>query len=162
MTIVAYPGTFDPITLGHESLIRRAAKIFDDVIVAVALGAHKSPLFTVEERVSMAKEVFEDYSNVTVEPCEGLLVEFLRRRDCNVIIRGLRAVSDFEFENQIAFVHKTLSPSVETMMMMPDLEYTHIFSSLVREVARLGGDLEKFVSPTVARRLRQHLNRQGE
>lgn len=145
MTTVAVPGTFDPITLGHVSLVERATQTFGDTLVAIATGIHKRTLFTLDERIAMARECFAGNPLVTVAAVEGLLVDFLRERECKVVLRGLRAVSDFELETQQAFVNKRLYPALETMLVMPDQAYTHIHSSLVREIAVLGGDISAFV-----------------
>ena len=154
MTTVTIPGTFDPITLGHISIVRRAANAFDRVIVGVAAGIHKKTLFTLDERLEMARQSFPDEGDrVSVAPVTGLLVDFLRANDCKVVIRGLRAISDFELETQLAFVNKRLYPDLETMLMMPDLEYTHVYSNLVREIAVLDGDVSHFVPPHVCEAL---------
>lgn len=161
MTTVVCPGTFDPITMGHESLIRRAADIFDQVVVAVASGVHKEAFFTLDERVALAAEAFAAAANIRAAPCEGLLADFLRENNCRIILRGMRAVSDFEFETQLAGINKKLDPSVETLLMMPDREFIYTSSSLVREIALLGGALEKFVSPHVAFALREKIKKGG-
>lgn len=153
MTTVAVPGTFDPITLGHVSLVRRATKTFGDTLVAVATGVHKRTLFTLDERIGMVRECFAGDKDVTVAPVEGLLVDFLRERGCKVVLRGLRAVSDFELETQLAFANRKLYPDLETLLMMPDQAYTHIHSSLVREIATFGGDIGAFVPPHVRERV---------
>ena len=159
MTTVAFPGTFDPITLGHEAVARRAADIFGRLIVCVAAGLHKKTVFSHRERIEMARKVFAADRKIEVVPFDGLLVDFLRRRECRIILRGLRALSDYEFETQFASVNKKLDPSLETLLFMPTPEYVHLSSSLVREIAVLGGDLEKFVSPVVAKNLRRKVGR---
>ena len=159
MTMVAFPGTFDPVTLGHEAVARRAADIFGRLIVCVAAGLHKKTVFSHRERTEMARKVFAADSKIEVLPFDGLLADFLRRRECRIILRGLRALSDYEFETQFASVNKKLDPSLETLLFMPTPEYVHLSSSLVREIAVLGGDLEKFVSPVVAKNLRRKVGR---
>ena len=152
MIRVVYPGTFDPITCGHEDVVRRAAGLFDEIVVAVA-ESRSGTLFTLEERVAMAREVFADYANVRVEGFNGLLMDYVRRLEARVVLRGLRAVSDFEYEFQMAGMNRNLDPDVETIFLTPAEQYTFISASMVREVARFGGDVSKFVSPTVAARL---------
>ena len=151
MTVSAmYPGTFDPITLGHEDLVRRAAPLYDRVVVAIAANTgSKAPMFTFGERVELAKEALGDIPNAEVMGYEGLTVDFARENDLAVIIRGLRAVSDFEYEFQLANMNRHLTEDVETVFLTPTDKYTFISSSLVREVASLGGDVSEFVSPKV-------------
>ncbi|MEJ2127770.1 MAG: pantetheine-phosphate adenylyltransferase [Woeseiaceae bacterium] len=151
MTVAAmYPGTFDPITLGHEDLVKRAATLFDRVVVAIADNpGSKAPLFTTEERVAMAQSALADIDNVEVTGYAGLTVDFALEHDLRVIIRGLRAVSDFEYEFQLANMNRHLTEDVETAFLTPTEKYTFISSSLVREVAQLGGDVAEFVSPKV-------------
>ena len=151
MTVAAmYPGMFDPITLGHEDLVRRAAALFDRVVVAIADNpGSKAPLFTTEERVEMAANALAEIDNVEVTGYAGLTVDFAREHDLRVIIRGLRAVSDFEYEFQLANMNRHLTEEVETAFLTPTEKYTFISSSLVREVAQLGGDVSEFVSPAV-------------
>ncbi len=151
MTVAAmYPGTFDPITLGHEDLVRRAATLFDRVVVAIADNpGSKAPLFSTEERVAMATSALADLPTVEVTGYAGLTVDFARENDLRVIIRGLRAVSDFEYEFQLANMNRHLTEEVETAFLTPTEKYTFISSSLVREVAQLGGDVSSFVSPAV-------------
>ena len=151
MTVSAmYPGTFDPITLGHEDLVRRAAVLFDRVVVAIAANTgSKTPLFSVDERVDMARAALADIDNVEVTRYDGLTVDFAREHGLRVIIRGLRAVSDFEYEFQLANMNRHLTDEVETAFLTPTEKYTFISSSLVREVAELGGDVGEFVSPKV-------------
>ena len=145
-----YPGTFDPITLGHEDLVRRAASLFDRVVVAIAVNTGgKQPMFTTEERLTMAANALSEIDNVEVTIYEGLTVDFARRNKLRVIIRGLRAVSDFEYEFQLANMNRHLTDEVETAFLTPVEKYTFISSSLVREVAELGGDVSEFVSPQV-------------
>ena len=151
MTVSAmYPGTFDPITLVHEDLVRRAARLYDKVIVAIAANTgSKAPMFTFGERVELASTALSDLANVEVMGYEGLTVDFAREHDLAVIIRGLRAVSDFEYEFQLANMNRHLTEDVETVFLTPTEKYTFISSSLVREVASLGGDVSAFVSPKV-------------
>lgn len=161
MTVSAmYPGTFDPITLGHEDLVRRAAVLFDKVIVAIAANTgSKQPMFSVDERVDMARAALEDIQNVEVRRYGGLTVDFARDNGLRVIIRGLRAVSDFEYEFQLANMNRHLTDEVETAFLTPTEKYTFISSSLVREVAELGGDVSEFVSPKVSLALMERLGR---
>jgi pantetheine-phosphate adenylyltransferase len=144
-----YPGTFDPITNGHHDLARRAAGIFDRVVVAVASNPNKAPMFTLDERIAMARKVLADIPNIEVTGYSGLTVEYARVRGIGVILRGLRAVSDFEFEFQLANMSRHLTRDVETMFMTPQEQYTFISSSLVREIAVLGGKVSEFVHPAV-------------
>jgi len=154
MIKVVYPGTFDPITRGHEDVVRRAAGLFGEVIVAVA-ESREQTLFTLDERVEMSRVIFADFTNVRVEGFNGLLMNFVREHDARVVLRGLRAVSDFEYEFQLAGMNRNLYPEVETLFLTPAEKYTFISATMVREVARFGGDVSKFVSPLVASRLQQ-------
>ena len=147
--IAIYPGTFDPLTRGHEDLIRRGAKIFDQLIVGVADSRNKRPFFTLDERVALSTEVLSHYPNVVVKGFSGLLKDFVRENNGNVILRGLRAVSDFEYEFQMAGMNRYLLPDVETMFMTPSDQYQFISGTIVREIAHLGGDISKFVFPSV-------------
>ncbi len=151
---VIYPGTFDPITNGHADLVHRAAACFDWVIVAVAGSTGKTTRFTLDERVGLAREVMRAVENVRIESFDGLLVEFAREQGAQVILRGLRAVSDFEYEFQLASMNRKLAPDIETMFLTPDDGYTFISSSLVREIAALGGNVGGFVHPVVEAALR--------
>lgn len=155
---VVYPGTFDPITRGHEDIVRRASMLFDQVIVGVAQSAGKSPIFGMEERVELARKVLAPFPNVTVIGFDGLLMNFLRAQNARLILRGLRAVSDFEYEFQMAGMNRKLYPDVETIFLTPADEYMFISATMVREIARLGGDVSKFVQPVVNERLRRKLN----
>jgi pantetheine-phosphate adenylyltransferase len=148
-----YPGTFDPITNGHIDLVHRASKLFEHVIVAVAINPTKTPAFNLSERVALAKETLADLPNVEVCGFEGLLVDIAREKQAQVIIRGLRAVSDFEHEFQLAGMNRHMEPNVETMFLTPAEQFSYISSSLVREVAALGGDVSAFVAPCVAQAL---------
>ena len=152
-----YPGTFDPITRGHEDLVRRASTLFDEMIVAVADSRGKSPFFTVEERVAMAKETLAPFDNVRVEGFSGLLMDFLHKHDAKIILRGLRAVSDFEYEFQMAGMNRNLFPDVETLFLTPAEQYMFISATMVREIASLGGDVSPFVNPIVIPRLKAKL-----
>ena len=152
MIKVVYPGTFDPLTRGHEDVVRRAAKLFGEVVVAVATSRGET-MFTLDERVAMAREIFDEYKNVRVMGFDGLLMNFVREQNAPVVLRGLRAVSDFEYEFQMAGMNRSLHPDVETVFLTPAEQYTFISASIVREIARFGGDLSKFVSPSVAARL---------
>jgi pantetheine-phosphate adenylyltransferase len=154
MIKVVYPGTFDPITRGHEDVVRRAAGLFGEVIVAVA-ESRAQTLFTLGERVEIASEVFANFANVRVEGFSGLLMNFVQTHDARVVLRGLRAVSDFEYEFQLAGMNRNLYPEVETLFLTPAEQYTFISASMVREVARFGGDVSKFVSPYVMEKLQQ-------
>ena len=154
MTKVVYPGTFDPITRGHEDVVRRAAGLFEEVVVAIA-ASRTATLFTLDERVAMAREVFAGFDNVKVQGFDGLLMSFARSQNARVVLRGLRAVSDFEYEFQMAGMNRTLHPDVETVFLTPAEQYTFISASIVREIARFGGDVSKFVSPSVVARLKE-------
>jgi pantetheine-phosphate adenylyltransferase len=148
-----YPGTFDPITRGHEDLVRRATRLFDEVVVAVAASPQKQPFFPLAERLEMAKAALADVPAAKVKGFDGLLIEFVRREQAFVILRGLRAVSDFEYELQLAGMNRTLDPQVETVFLTPAEQYMFISAGMVREIARLGGDVSPFVSPVIEQRL---------
>jgi len=151
-----YPGTFDPITNGHQDLVRRAASIFDRVVVAIAANPGKTPLFSLEVRVDLAARVLADLPNVTVKGYSGLTVDFARENNLSVVVRGLRAVSDFEFEFQLANMSRHISRDIETVFLTPQEQFTFISSTLVREIAVLGGDVSEFVHPIVETELRKH------
>ena len=154
LTVTAvYPGTFDPITLGHEDVVRRATQLFDRVIVAVAAGHHKKALFSLDERIAMARAAVEPYPQVTVESFSGLLRDFVVARGAKAMVRGLRAVTDFDYEFQLAGMNRTLMPHVETVFLTPSDKYQFISSTFVREIASLGGEVNNFVSPLVLERL---------
>ena len=153
-----YPGSFDPITNGHLDVLQRAAGVFDELIIAVARDNNKQSLFTVEERVEMIQEAV-NIDHVTVVPFEGLLVDFAAQENAIALVRGLRAVSDFEFEFQLALMNRKLSPTLETVFLMPREELTYISSRIVKEIARLGGNIDLFVPPNVASRLRERLKK---
>jgi pantetheine-phosphate adenylyltransferase len=148
-----YPGTFDPFTLGHEDLVRRAARIFDVVVVGVAASAGKGPFFTLDERIDMAREVLRPFPNVEVHGFSTLLMDFVHAQGARIILRGLRAASDFEYEFQMAGMNRNLHPDVETMFLTPDEKYMFISATIVREIARFGGDVSKFVQPHIVGRL---------
>jgi len=151
---VVYPGTFDPVTNGHTDLILRAARLYDRVVVAVAVDTAKAPLFSVAERVSLVRDALGPQDKVEVMPFQGLLVDFTRGLGVSVIMRGLRAVSDFEYEFQLAGMNRRMAPDIETVFLTPAETYSYISSSLVREIARLGGDVSTFVAPAVQAALR--------
>jgi pantetheine-phosphate adenylyltransferase len=156
---VIYPGTFDPLTFGHEDLVRRAARLFDHVVLAVADSPGKRPCFTPDERVDIARQVLSQYSNVSVMRFSGLLTDFARLQNANVILRGLRAVSDFEYEFQLAGMNRNLNPEIETLFLTPSENYLFISATLVREIALLGGDVSKFAHPIVVERLQAKANK---
>ena len=160
MTVSAmYPGTFDPITLGHEDLVRRACRLFDKVVVAIAANPSKEPMFSLDERVELAQTVLADFNNVEVTGYDGLTVDFARQHDLQVIVRGLRAISDFEYEFQLANMNRHLTDEVETAFLTPTEKYTYISSSLVREICTLGGDISEFVSLPVKTALMKRAGR---
>jgi pantetheine-phosphate adenylyltransferase len=162
MTLKAvYPGTFDPITLGHQDLVRRAANMFDEVILAVADSRTKRPFFTLDERVEMAKSVVSDYKNVTVMGFSGLLMQFAQQHDAKVVMRGLRAVSDFDYEFQLAGMNRKLFPEVESIFLTPAEQFLFISATLVREISVLGGDVSQFVAPQVERSLKMKIESLG-
>ncbi|HEX9727226.1 MAG TPA: pantetheine-phosphate adenylyltransferase [Gemmatimonadales bacterium] len=148
-----YPGSFDPVTRGHEDIIRRSLHFADRVVVAVAVNPGKTPLFTVEERVEMIETVVGDDTRIDVRAFEGLLAEFARSVDASIIVRGLRAVSDFEYEFQMALMNRQLNPDIETVFLVPDVGMTYLSSSLVKEVAHFGATIDAFVHPAVGERL---------
>ena len=161
MTRAVYPGTFDPLTNGHEDLVRRASSLFDEVVVGVADSRSKKPFFTLEERISMARRVLASYPNVTVMGFSGLLRDFVVACDAKVIMRGLRAVSDFEYEFQLAGMNRNLFPDVETMFLTPSERYLFISATLIREISVLGGNVGKFVAPHVAQCLKKKITQLG-
>jgi pantetheine-phosphate adenylyltransferase len=154
-----YPGSFDPVTNGHLDVIERARKLFDEVVVAVAHNDQKQPLFTLEERLDLLRKATGSFGGVTVAPLDGLLVEFAREQNAHAVIRGLRAISDFEFEFQMALMNRKLEASVETIFLMPKEEYTYLSSRIVKEIARLGGDVGAFVPPCVLESFARKLKR---
>jgi pantetheine-phosphate adenylyltransferase len=153
MLLAIYPGTFDPLTRGHEDLVRRASKLCDRLLVAIAAGHHKNAMFTLDERLDIAREVLAPYPNVEVNGFTGLLRDFVVARGAQVVVRGLRAVSDFEYEFQMAGMNRQLMPDVETLFLTPADQYQFISGTFVREIAMLGGDVSKFVVPLVMERL---------
>jgi pantetheine-phosphate adenylyltransferase len=153
-TLAVYPGSFDPLTNGHVDIISRGARLFDRIIVAILVNAEKSPLFTMEERIEITRDVFKKQRNVEVDTFNGLLVDYVERREAQVIVRGLRAVSDFEFEFQMALMNQRLNPRIETVFMMPAEQYTYISSRLIKEVFSLGGRVHGLVPELVEERLR--------
>ena len=159
--IAVYPGTFDPMTLGHEDVIRRATQLFDRVIVAVAAGHHKKAMFTLQERIEMAKDVVTGYQQVSVESFSGLLRDFVVARGGKAMVRGLRAVTDFDYEFQLAGMNRSLMPDVETVFLTPSDKFQFISSTFVREIAVLGGEVDKFVSATVQQRLMEKVRSLG-
>jgi pantetheine-phosphate adenylyltransferase len=156
--IAVYAGTFDPITFGHVDLIGRAARIFDQVIVAIASNKNKNPLFSLSERVEMTAKVLHKHANVSVAGFDGLLLEFAKQHGANVILRGLRAVADFDYEFQLASMNRNLNPAIESMFLMPAEKYMYISSSLVREIATLGGEVTGFVPALVCEALKTKIN----
>ncbi|MBA2675264.1 pantetheine-phosphate adenylyltransferase [Ramlibacter sp.] len=159
--IAVYPGTFDPITLGHEDVVRRACQLFDSVIVAVAAGHHKKALFTLQERIDMAREAVQPYPQVKVEGFSGLVRDFVVARGGKAMVRGLRAVTDFDYEFQLAGMNRSLMPDVETVFLTPSDRFQFISSTFVREIALLGGEVDKFVSPSVQQRLAEKVRSAG-
>lgn len=151
--LAVYPGTFDPITLGHEDLVRRAAQLFDRVIVAVAIAHHKKTMFSLDERMDMAREALRDCPQVSVEPFDGLVTAFTAARGGTAMLRGLRSGTDFDYEFQLAGMNRALVPHIETVFLTPSSQHQFISSTLVREIAMLGGEVNKFVSPDVLQRL---------
>jgi len=157
-TLAVYPGSFDPLTNGHVDIIARGARLFDRIVVAIAVNAEKAPLFTMEERVEIARAVFKDHPTVEVDTFDGLLVDYVAHRRADVIVRGLRAVSDYEFEFQMALMNRRLNATIETVFMMPAEQYTYISSRLIKEVFALGGRVHGFVPDVVEARLRDKVS----
>ena len=153
--IAVYPGSFDPLTNGHVDIILRGAHIFDKIVLALLVNVDKNPLFSLEDRVEITRKVFQEYPNVEVDTFDGLLVDYAKRRDISVIVRGLRAISDFEYELQMALMNRRLSPDTETVFMMPAEQYTYVSSRLVKEVFALGGSVSGLVPELVEERLKQ-------
>ena len=156
-TKAIYPGSFDPITFGHLDLLKRSCRLFDDLTIAVVVNPHKKPLFSVDERVEMLKTVTKSYGCIKIDKFYGLLVDYAKEKKANVIIRGLRAIADFEYEFQMALVNRSLNKQLDMVYMMPSVEYTYLSSSVVREVAALGGDVSNFVPPYVVKKLKEKL-----
>lgn len=161
-TKILYPGTFDPITTGHVDLVKRATKLFDEVVIAVASGHHKKPLFDFEERVGLVKTVFADLPQVSVVGFEGLLVDFMREKGATAVLRGLRAMSDFEYEFQLANMNRELDENFEAVFLTPSQNYSFISSTMIREIAKLGGDVRKFVPECVSQAFIEKLASQTE
>jgi pantetheine-phosphate adenylyltransferase len=159
MIKAVYPGTFDPLTRGHEDLVRRASRLFDSLVVGVADSRAKRTYFTLAERVAMAREVLGDESRVEVVGFDGLLIDFVRKQGARVVLRGLRAVSDFEYEFQLAGMNRSLHPDMETIFLTPSEQHMFVSATLVREIAQLGGDVSKFVDPRVEARLKAKANK---
>ena len=155
MSIAVYPGSFDPITNGHIDLIERATRIFDKLIVAVAENPSKSPLFTIEERIEMVKKTTEQFENVIVDKISGLTVDYVRQHGASIIIRGLRAISDFEYELQMALMNRKLNSQIETIFLMPNLQYSYVKSSHIKEIAKLGACLDGLTPDLVIQMLRE-------
>jgi pantetheine-phosphate adenylyltransferase len=153
MIKAVYPGTFDPLTRGHEDLVRRASRLFDSLVLGIADSRAKRTFFTLQERIDMAREVLSDVKNLSVVGFTGLLTEFVRKQDARVVLRGLRAVSDFEYEFQLAGMNRALNPDFETVFLTPGEQHMFISATLVREIATLGGDVSKFVDPVVCSKL---------
>ena len=156
-TLAVYPGTFDPLTNGHVDIISRGGRLFDRIIVAILVNAEKAPLFSMDERVEITRAVFRDHPNVEVDTFDGLLVDYVERRRAQAIVRGLRAVSDFEFEFQMALMNQRLNPNIQTVFMMPAEQYTYISSRLIKEVFSLGGRVHGLVPDMVETRLREKI-----
>src|SRR2546425_7941082 len=154
MIKAVYPGTFDPLTRGHEDLVRRASTLFDSLILAIADSKAKRPFFSLEERISMSREVLGDLKNLEVTGFSGLLTDFVRKHKARVVLRGLRAVSDFEYEFQLAGMNRNLYPQMETIFLTPSEQHMFISATLVREIASLGGDVSKFVHPVIEKKLK--------
>lgn len=162
MTRAIYPGSFDPATYGHLDIIKRAAALFDEVIVAVLNNSAKSPLFSVEERVNILEKATKDIPNVIIKPFNGLSVNFAKENEAQVIVRGLRAVTDFEYELQMAQTNRVLAPDVDTVFLTTSLEYAYVSSTIMKEVARFGGDLAKFAPPEIIQALHSKMQEQNE
>lgn len=159
MRIAVYPGSFDPVTLGHMDIISRSSKLFDKLIVGVLVNSSKVPLFSAEERVNMIKGVVSEYANVEIRSFDGLLVEFARLCKATAVVRGLRAVTDFEYELQMSQTNHIIAPDIDTIFLTTNLNYAYLSSSVVKEVARYGGDISKFVAPEVRRQVLEKYNR---
>ena len=155
MKTAIYPGSFDPVTLGHYDIIERSSKIFDKLIVGVLNNSAKSPLFSVEERVNMLKDVTSHFPNVEVQSFAGLLIDFVLSNDANVIVRGLRAITDFEYELQLAQMNRVIAPEIDILFLTTNLKYAYLSSSMAKEVAMYGGDISSFLSPEIAEKVRE-------
>ena len=157
MQRAVYPGTFDPMTMGHVDLVKRASKLFDSVIIAIASSDSKKPMFSLEERIEIGNKIFADDPKVEVVGFSGLLVNFAKENDANILIRGLRVVADFEYEFQLANMNRAMSPDIESVFLTPKEEYSYISSSLVKEIATMGGDVTRFVDPVTLEALKQKI-----
>ena len=157
MQRAVYPGTFDPMTMGHVDLVKRASKLFDSVIIAIASSDSKKPMFSLEERIEIGNKIFADDPKVEVVGFSGLLVNFAKDNDANILIRGLRLVADFEYEFQLANMNRAMSPDIESVFLTPKEEYSYISSSLVKEIATMGGDVTRFVDPVTLNALNQKI-----
>ena len=157
MQRAVYPGTFDPMTMGHVDLVKRASKLFDSVIIAIASSDSKKPMFSLEERIEIGNKIFADNPKVEVVGFSGLLVNFAKENDANILIRGLRVVADFEYEFQLANMNRAMSPDIESVFLTPKEEYSYISSSLVKEIATMGGDVTRFVDPVTLEALNQKI-----
>ena len=157
MQRAVYPGTFDPMTMGHVDLVKRASKLFDSVIIAIASSDSKKPMFSLEERIEIGNQIFADDPKVEVVGFSGLLVNFAKENDANILIRGLRVVADFEYDFQLANMNRAMSPDVESVFLTPKEEYSYISSSLVKEIATMGGDVTRFVDPVTLEALNQKI-----
>ena len=157
MRVAVYPGSFDPVTLGHVDIIQRTSKMFDKVIIGVLKNRSKSPLFTAEERVELLKEVTADIPNVEVQSFQGLLIDFVRQNQANVIVRGLRAITDFEYELQMAQTNRVIAPEIDTIFLTTNLKYSYLSSSIVKEIAEFNGDIKEFLHPIVVERVKEKL-----
>ena len=157
MQRAVYPGTFDPMTMGHVDLVKRASKLFDSVIIAIASSDSKKPMFSLEERIEIGNKIFADDPKVEVVGFSGLLVNFAKENDANILIRGLRVVADFEYEFQLANMNRAMSPDIESVFLTPKEEYSYISSSLVKEIATMGGDVTRFVYPVTLEALNQKI-----
>mgnify|MGYP000872778677 CR=1 FL=1 len=155
MRVAVYPGSFDPVTLGHIDIIQRTAKMFDKVIIGVLRNRSKSPLFTAEERVELLKQVTADIPNVEVQSFQGLLIDFVRQNHANVIVRGLRAITDFEYELQMAQTNRVIAPEIDTIFLTTNLKYSYLSSTIVKEIARYHGNINEFLRPYVAEKVRE-------
>ena len=158
MQRAVYPGTFDPMTMGHVDLVKRASKLFDSVIIAIASSDSKKPMFSLEERIEIGNKIFADDPKVEVIGFSGLLVNFAKDNDANILIRGLRVVADFEYEFQLANMNRAMSPDIESVFLTPKEEYSYISSSLVKEIATMGGDVDRFVDPVTLEALKKKIN----
>jgi pantetheine-phosphate adenylyltransferase len=157
--IAIYPGTFDPITLGHLDILQRASKLFDHVIITLAINSSKTPLFTKEERLDFIKDAVKNMPNVSVDSFEGMLIKFAEKMNASVVIRGLRAISDFEFEFQLALMNRKQNQEITTVFLMPNEKYTYLNSTIIREVAKFGGDVSSFITLLVAEKLREKFSK---